>query len=138
MHLYSINKNNNNTYDISNANEEKTVEVVLVDIVHINVLGNYNEVNLHLAETTNLKHFLTKQEHLLKTMTLQSMTKYIPVQNKSEDLVEETHTWKKAIILMILFCPKYRKASCGGKEVLKLNIFQVKNLMTSTIMPFLL
>ena len=92
MHLYSINKNNNNTYDITNANEEKTVEVVLVDIVHINVLGNYNEVNLHLAETTNLKHFLTKQKHLLKTMTLQSMTKYIPVQNKSEDLVEETHT----------------------------------------------
>ena len=47
------NKNNSNAYDITNPNEEKTVKAVLVDSAPISAPGNYNEVNLHLAETIN-------------------------------------------------------------------------------------
>ena len=49
--LSSINKNNSNACDITNANEEKIVEAVPVNSIPISALDNYNEVNLHLAET---------------------------------------------------------------------------------------
>ena len=39
------------TYDITNANEEKAIEAVLVNSVPISATDNYSEVNLHLVET---------------------------------------------------------------------------------------
>ena len=47
----SINKNNSNACDITNADEEKIVEAVLVNSILISDPDDYNEVNLHLVET---------------------------------------------------------------------------------------
>ena len=49
----SINKNSSDAYDITYANEEKTVEAVLVNSVPFSAPGNYNEVNLYPVETIN-------------------------------------------------------------------------------------
>ena len=79
--LSSINKNNSNTYVITNANEEKKVEPVLVDSIPIGVPDNYNEVNLHLAEiivstTDQFKALIEKARKFTKIMTLWSITEH--------------------------------------------------------------
>ena len=49
----SINKNSSDACYITYANEEKTVEAVLVNSVPFSAPGNYNEVNLYPVETIN-------------------------------------------------------------------------------------
>ena len=73
--LSSIHKNNINIYDITKTIEEKMIETVLVDSVPVSASGNYNKINLHLAETIDntvaqFKTLIKNQENLLKIMSL--------------------------------------------------------------------
>ena len=77
--FYAV-KNNRNLYDITNANEGKIVEAVLVDNVPISVPVNYIEVNL-------------PKDNLPKLMTLRQWQSTFQFK-KSEDIAKETHRWK--------------------------------------------
>lgn len=73
--LSSIHKNNINIYDITKTIGEKMIEAVLVDSVPVSASGNYNKINLHLAETIDntvaqFKTLIKNQENLLKIMSL--------------------------------------------------------------------
>ena len=51
------------------------IETVLVDSVPVSASGNYNKINLHLAETIDntgaqFKTLIKNQENLLKIMSL--------------------------------------------------------------------
>ena len=87
--LSSINKNNSNAYVITNANEDKKVEPVLVDSIPIGAPDNYNEVNLHLAEVIvstvdQFKALIKKSRKFTKIMTLQPKTEHIPVRKNQK------------------------------------------------------
>ena len=113
--LSSINKNNSNAYDITDANEEKTVEAVLVDSVPIN-----EPDNLHLAETINsttdqFKALIEKARKFTEDNDRAHSSS-----KKSEDIVEETHAWKRVCkikCLECLECPSAQVSGCSSALV---------------------
>ena len=96
--LSSINKNNSNACDITNAYEEKTVEAVLANSVPISAPDK--EANLHLVETIDstidqFKALIEKARKFTVDKTLQLRTEHIPVQkNQKTKLKKLTHGGK--------------------------------------------
>ena len=79
------------------GNEEKTVEAVLVDNVHIRAPGNYKEVYLHLAETIDntidqFKALIEKAKKFTGDNDFTVNDKVHSSSKKSEDIVVETYT----------------------------------------------
>ena len=134
--LSSINKNNSNACDITNAYEKKTLEAVIANSVLISAPDNYKEVNLHLAETIDstidqFKALIEKARKFAEIMTLQSTTAHSS-SKKSEDKVEETHIWKKDTTLVMgdSSLSQVRQDMLSKKGTIKVGCFPGANLMT--------
>ena len=80
--LFLINKNNSNTYEITNVNEEEMVESVLAEVVLVVLLIIMKLIstlqNKSTALLINLKLLSRKQENVLTIMTLQSIVEHTP------------------------------------------------------------
>ena len=102
--LPSVNKNNSNDCDISNAFEEKTVEAVLVNSVPISAPDK--EANLHLVETIDstidqFKALIEKARTFTVDNDFTVKGRVHSSSKKSEEKVEETHTWRKGTTLIM-------------------------------------
>ena len=104
--LSSINKNNSNACDITNANEEKIVEAVPVNSIPISALDNYNKVNLHLVETIDrttdqFKELIEKARKCTEDNEFTVNDRTHSSLKKTEEKVEETRTKKKGTTLIM-------------------------------------
>ena len=126
--LSSINKNNSNACDITNAYEEKTVETVLANSVPISAPDK--EANLHLVETIDspidqFKAVIEKARKFTVDNDFRVKDRAHSSSKKSEDKVEETHTWRKDTTLImddsILF--QIRKDKLRKKGTIKVRCF---------------
>ena len=102
--LSSINKNNSNACDITNAYEEKTVETVLANSVPISAPDK--EANLHLVETIDstidqFKALIEKERKFTVDNDFTVKDRTYSSSKNSEGKVEETHTWKKGSTLIM-------------------------------------
>ena len=102
--LSSINKNNRNDCGITKAYEEKAVEAVLANSVLISTPDKV--ANLRLVE--NIDSTIDQFETLIEKARKFTIDNDFTVKNrahsstkKSEDKVEETHTWRKDTTLII-------------------------------------
>ena len=96
----------NNACDITNTNEVKTVEAALVNRAPVSAADNYNEVNLHLVETIDstidqFKALIEKARKFTEDNDFTVNDRAHSSSKKSEDKVEETHTWKKGNTLIM-------------------------------------
>ena len=128
--LPSLSKNNSNAYDITNANEEKALETVLVGSVPISAPNNYNEVNLHLVEAirNTIDQFKTLIEKARKITEDNEFTvndRAHSSSKKLEDRVEETHTWKKGTTLIMgdSILSRIRENKLCKKDTIKVRCF---------------
>ena len=102
--LSSINKNNSNACDITNAYEEKTVETVLANSVPISAPDK--EANLHLVETIDstidqFKALIEKARKFTVDNDFTVKDRAHSGSKKSEDKAEEIHTWRKGTTLIM-------------------------------------
>ena len=102
--LSSINKNNRNDCGITKAYEEKAVEAVLANSVLVSTPDKV--ANLRLVE--NIDSTIDQFETLIEKARKFTIDNDFTVKNrahsstkKSEDKVEETHTWRKDTTLII-------------------------------------
>ena len=100
----SINKNNSNDCGITKAYEEKTVEAVLVNSVLVSTPDK--EANLRLAETIDctidqFKALIEKARKFTVDNDFTVKDRAHSSTKKSEDKVEETHTWRKGTTLIM-------------------------------------
>ena len=126
--LSSINKNNRNDCGITKAYEEKAVEAVLANSVLVSTPDKV--ANLRLVE--NIDSTIDQFETLIEKARKFTIDNDFTVKNrahsstkKSEDKVEETHTWRKDTTLImddsILF--QIRKDKLRKKGTIKVRCF---------------
>ena len=103
--LFCINKNSSGACDITYAKKGKRLETVLVNSVSFSAPSNYNEVNLHLVETiestiNQFKALTKKARKLTEDDNFTVNDRAHSNLKKSDNKVEETHTWKKVTTLI--------------------------------------